>query len=80
MRQGDEGLDEHQRRIKGAAMTEGWPIGEMFIDEGVSGNGAFGERPAGRRLCDKLECGDAVICAQTSHGGNYTDGEQCHYD
>jgi DNA invertase Pin-like site-specific DNA recombinase len=36
----------------------------FFVEEGVSGTKPLGERPAGQKLLDSLQCGDVIICAK----------------
>jgi DNA invertase Pin-like site-specific DNA recombinase len=65
-RQAEEGvsLDEQQRRIDGQALMEGWTIGRRFIETGISGSIALGERPEGAKLLALLKPGDIVVAAK----------------
>jgi putative DNA-invertase from lambdoid prophage Rac len=62
-RQADEGesLGTQQRTIEGYAMMQGMTLSEIFVERGVSGSKALGERPEGARLLAVLQAGDAVI-------------------
>jgi putative DNA-invertase from lambdoid prophage Rac len=65
-RQADEGvsLEEQIRRIEGRALEQGWQIGEIFIERGISGSVPLGDRREGARLVAKLQPGDVVIAAK----------------
>jgi putative DNA-invertase from lambdoid prophage Rac len=57
-------LVEQQRRIIGRATEQGWTIGEMLIEEGVSGSIALAKRPQGARLLALAAPGDAIIACK----------------
>lgn len=59
-----ESLAVQQRQITGYATMIGVEAPKFFIEEGVSGTKALGDRPAGKELLAKLERGDVIICAK----------------
>lgn len=55
-----ESLGEQRRQLEGYALQHGWPLAEVFTEEGVSGSIPLADRPAGARLLAVLRAGDAV--------------------
>lgn len=66
MKQADEGLslDVQRRQIAGYAQMIGVEVGEVIVEEGVSGSIPIMERPAGGALFGKLKDGDMIIASK----------------
>lgn len=65
-RQADDGLslEVQRRQIEGYCHMHGLELGELLVEEGVSGSKPISERPAGSRLFAKLKDGDMIIAAK----------------
>jgi putative DNA-invertase from lambdoid prophage Rac len=56
-----ESLETQRAQIAGYAMMKGWRVGEVFVEEGVSGSVPLADRPEGRRLLAAIRNGDAIV-------------------
>jgi putative DNA-invertase from lambdoid prophage Rac len=56
-----ESLETQKAKIAGYAMMQGWTLGEVFIEAGVSGSVPLADRPEGSRLLASLKAGDVII-------------------
>lgn len=65
-RQANEGesLAVQRRQIEGYCHMQGWDLGPVFVEEGVSGSTPLGERPQGRELLDRVKPGDVIVAAK----------------
>jgi DNA invertase Pin-like site-specific DNA recombinase len=57
-------LAEQIRKIQGLALIRGEDVGQVFIDEGVSGSVQLAKRKAGGELVQALQSGDVVVITQ----------------
>jgi len=58
------GLDEQQRKIEARALENGWSLGQIYVDAGVSGSTPLIRRPEGAKLLRALQPGDVVCSAR----------------
>ncbi len=56
-----ESLDAQRRQVEGYAMQQGWDMGHVFVERGISGGKALADRPEGAKLLKGLRRGDAVV-------------------
>ncbi len=56
-----DSLETQKAKITGYAMMQGWTVGEIFVEAGVSGSVPLAERPQGQRLLAVAGKGDMVI-------------------
>ncbi|CAM5766380.1 Serine recombinase PinR [Labrys miyagiensis] len=59
-----DSLATQRQQVAGYAMMNGWEIGEIFVEAGVSGSIPLAERPEGARLLAAAGKGDIVITSK----------------
>src|SRR5262252_8509507 len=57
-------LAEQERQVTVYAMTYGWSIDRLFVEDGVSGGKPLATRPAGAELTALVRRGDIVIVSK----------------
>ncbi|MER9603407.1 recombinase family protein [Mesorhizobium sp. M0243] len=56
-----DSLETQKAKITGYAMMQGWTVGEIFVEAGVSGSVPLADRPQGERLLAAAGKGDMII-------------------
>jgi putative DNA-invertase from lambdoid prophage Rac len=59
-----ESLGVQERQIAGYALMQGWTVGKVYVERGVSGSVPLVDRPKGSAMLAQLGAGDVVIAAK----------------
>jgi putative DNA-invertase from lambdoid prophage Rac len=56
-----ESLEAQKAKVLGYAMIQGWEVGDIFVEAGVSGSIPLSDRPQGKALLAMVGKGDVII-------------------
>src|SRR5215469_4415335 len=57
-------IDEQERKITARCLENGWQLERIFVDAGISGGIAIGNRTQGAKLLAAVRPGDVVVAAR----------------